>query len=184
MGWDEFGGILDCLIKTVEEYFAGQGREIHAVSPLLRSGGVVGGAMAVRMRVIPMIPVQLKHVGGPDGILQVFDIPNITVNLPRRPDILLCDTNTGGGVLAGRAAALLGEVYPGARIYLATLAKVYGTPDTIEGIADIFYGVLTDENLIASPLECERLRIRPGIPLFPWERAEDELRALNVLSCD
>lgn len=48
-----------------------------------------------------------------------------------------------------------------------------------EGIEEIIYGVLTDENLVATPEERARLKIRSGVPLFPWENAGDELQALN-----
>jgi hypothetical protein len=95
------------------------------------------------------------------------------------PNILFCEGNTSAGSVSKKAAKLIKEKYPDAKIYLATLTKVYGGPEEVEGIEKIFYGAMTNENYKATDEEVIALGLRKGITLFPWEKEEDELAELN-----
>lgn len=54
----------------------------------------------------------------------------------------------------------------------------------IEGAARVIFAVGTDERGLASAVERCRLGLRTGIPLFPWEIAEDELREIAATATD
>ncbi len=80
-----------------------------------------------------------------------------------------------------RAADAIHEKYPKAKIYLATLVKVFGCPDRLDGIEHVFHGVMSDENFKATEEQKKELDLRQGITVFPWERAEDELADINAM---
>lgn len=180
VSWEELDVMLNTLVSSVTEYFAHIDAPIHVVAPLLRTGGIVGGMLAVKMHVLTMLPVQFKYLYHPTTIQQRTSIPDILVDTPAQMNILLCEGNTSSGGIARAAAQAIKEKYPQAKIYLATLTKVFGGPEKIEGIEHIFYGRMTDENAQATAEEKERLHLREGIILFPWENAEDELADLNA----
>lgn len=94
-------------------------------------------------------------------------------------NILLCEGNTSSGSISVKAAKVLKEKYPEAQIYLATLTKVFGGPEKLEGVEHVFYGRLTNESFKASEEEIVTLNIRKGITIFPWENADDELADIN-----
>ena len=177
MSWEEFEDLANNLIKQVQDYFSNKGEKIDLISPLHRTGGIVGGYMAIKLGIVPMLPVQFKH--SIEKIDQISDLPEILVKIPNNPNILFCEGNTSAGSVSKKGAKLVKEKYPNAKIYLATLTKVYGGPETIEGIEKIFYGTLTNENGKATDEEVEKLGLRKGITIFPWETVEDELKELN-----
>jgi hypothetical protein len=177
MSWEEFESLANSLIKQVNDYFGSKGEKIDLITPLHRTGGIVGGYMAIKMRIIPMLPVQFKH--STEKIDQISGLPEILVKIPENPNILFCEGNTSAGSVSKKAAKLIKGKYPNSKIYLATLAKVYGGPEEIEGIEKVFYGTLTNEGYKATDEEVKKLGLRKGITIFPWENTEEELKELN-----
>jgi hypothetical protein len=178
MAWHEFDELMDILLQKITHHLGAQ--NVHVVSPLLRTGGIVGGILAIKMGVVPLLPLQFKHSYAPTEIRQIISLPEILVPVPTNMNILIAEGNTSSGSTALRAARLIKEKYPEARIYLATLTKVYGSPESLDGIEAIFYGTLTNENFNAPPEEAERLGLRKGVTIFPWENIESELADLNA----
>lgn len=177
MNWEETEQTLNALL----EHIAQSGIKFDVIAPLLRTGGIVGGMLAIKMRVITMLPVQFKYSYHPTTINQILSIPNILVEMPSVMNILLAEGNTSSGSIAKRAAAAITEKYPHAKIYLATLTRVFGGPDQLDGIEQVFYGRRTDENLVATEEEKAQYNLREGITIFPWEDIEDELSDINAV---
>jgi hypoxanthine phosphoribosyltransferase len=177
MSWKEFDILINGLAKKVDSYFKETNQKIDLITPLHRTGGIVAGIVAIKLRVIPMLPIQFKH--SPEKIDQISELPEMLINLPDNPNILFCEGNTSAGSVSKKAAKLVKEKYPNSKIYLATLTKVYGGAEEIEGIDKIFYGILTNENYKATDEESEKLGLREGVTIFPWEKEEDELYELN-----
>lgn len=177
MSWEEFNILINNLIKKVDSYFKETNQKIDLITPLHRTGGIIAGVMAIKLGVIPMLPVQFKH--SPEKIDQISGLPEMLIDLPNNSNILFCEGNTSAGSVSKKAAKLIKEKYPNSKIYLATLTKVYGGPDEIEGIEKIFYGTLTNENYKATNEEAKKLGLREGVTIFPWEKEEDELAELN-----
>lgn len=174
MSWKEVEELADKLITQIPH-------DINVIAPLLRTGGIVGGILAIKMKVLTMLPVQFKYSYNPTAINQILSIPEILIDTPEPMNVLLCEGNTSSGSIATRAALAIKEKYPQANIYLATLTKVYGGPDTLGGVDQIFYGRMTDENFKTSQEARQELGLRPGITIFPWESVEDELSDLNAI---
>lgn len=181
VSWEEFEGLADKLITDVNNYFSEHGGKVDVISQLHRTGGIIGSTMAIKMQIVPLLPVQFKYSYNPTRIDQIISVPDILVDVPEDMNILLCEGNTSSGSIAMRAAKAIHEKYPKAKIYLATLVKVFGCPDTLEGIEHVFHGVMSDENFKATQEQKKELNLRQGITVFPWERAEDELADINAI---
>ncbi len=132
------------------------------------------------MGVVPLLPVQFKYSYNPIKINQIISVPDILVDVPEDMNVILAEGNTSSGSIAKAAAKAIHEKYPKAKIYLATLSKVYGGFEVLEGIEETFYGVMTDENFKATDKERERLSLRPKITIFPWENPKNELADVNA----
>jgi hypothetical protein len=179
MSWTEFGELTELLFHEVAQHFERYGQEIDVIAPLLRTGGIIGGIMGIRAKIIPTLPIQLKYSYNPTNVNQIISLPEFIIKGSNEPKILLCEGNTNSGGTAKRAALLIKQRYPQAKIFLATLTKVFGGPEKLEGIEKIFYGRLTDENFCASEEERDKYSLRRGITIFPWEDAQSELNDIN-----
>jgi hypothetical protein len=181
MSWSEFEELIDALISKVSSYFSSRKEEINVIAPLLRTGGIVGGVLSIKMRVVTMLPVQFKYFYHPTTVNQILSIPEILSGVPESMNVLLCEGNTSSGSIAVKAAAAIKAKYPHAKLYLATLTKVYGGSERLEGIEEIFYGRLTNENFKASEEEQQTLDLRKGVTIFPWENVDDEISDINAI---
>ena len=181
VNYEEFGKLIEGLKDKVENYFKEHGEKVDIIVPLLRTGAITGGILSIKLKVLPMLPVQFKYYYHPTEIKQILSLPEILLEVPENPNILMCEGNTSSGSIAKKTAKLLREKYPNSRIYHATLTKVYGGPETLEGIEKVFYGVETDENFIATDKEREEKGLRWGITIFPWESPEEELSDINAM---
>src|SRR3989344_9503839 len=172
MNWEEFSQITDDLISKINTYFEDK-EKINVITPLLRTGGIIGGILSIKMKVFTMLPVQFKYSYNPKAVNQVISIPDILINISQPMNILLCEGNTSTGALAMKAVTSVKEKYPEAKIYLATLTKIHDGPKRLEGIEEIFYGRLTDEKLTATEEERVKYNLLTGITIFPWENADE-----------
>ena len=180
MSWTEFGELIDILIKKITEYF-GDVKKIHVISQLHRTGGIVGSVLAIKMGVVPLLPVQFKYSYNPTRIDQIISVPDILVDVQEDMNVILAEGNTSSGSIAKEAAKVIKDKYPKAKIYLATLSKVFGGFEKLENIEEVFYGTMTDENFKATDEERKRFNLRPKITIFPWENTKEELADINSL---
>jgi hypothetical protein len=168
--WPEFGEAFEALAAR-----AARRGPFDAVVPILRSGAVTGGMLAVRLGVAVVLPIQLKVAHRPERIVTVVRLPRSRA-LPPRPRILVCDVNCSTGATATEAVRQVRARWPGARVTVAVLALVHGGPRSIQGAEALLHGIETDEGFRAPG----RVDLRPGATLFPWERPEEELAELNA----
>lgn len=185
MGWEEFGEILNILIQKLDSYQEKHGMRFDIVAPILRNGGIPAVAIANKFKITRFLPVQVKYVYGTDDparseLKQILSLPEILQDVSEKPNILVCETNTGSGESAKKSIYIMREAYPAANIYYATVAKVYGGPDAFENVRVYFWGVQTNEFFKASDEEAGRLGLRLNITIFPWETAEFELADINA----
>ena len=184
MGWEEFGKVLNALIQKLSDYQKEHNIQFDIVAPILRSGGIPAIAIANKFKIIRFLPVQMKYVYDKDDPSlvehkQMLSFPEILQDIPDKPNILICETNTGTGNSAKKSIALIREQYPTSTIYYATIAKVYGGPSKFKDVQDYFWGVQTNEFFKANKDEVQSLCLRPKITIFPWETAEFELADIN-----
>ena len=156
--WEEFENTVDHMVADVSAFMENRGEEIHVISQLHRTGGIVGSMMAVKMHIVPLLPVQFKYSYQPEKIHQIISVPDLLVDVPEDMNILLCEGNTSSGSIAMRSAKVIHKKYPKAKIYLATVVKVFGCPDKLEGIEHVFYGVMSNERGKATPEEASSLQ--------------------------
>lgn len=180
MSWEEMDGLINILIENINKYFNEQGQKVYVISQLHRTGGIVGSLLAIKMGIIPLLPVQFKYSYNPIKINQIISVPDLFVEVPEDMNIILAEGNTSSGKVAMEAAKVIKAKYPKAKIYLATLTKVYGGFENLEGIEKVFYGAMTNEKFMATPEEVIKLGLREGITIFPWENSKEELSAINA----
>ncbi len=177
MDWNEFDKLISVLIRKINAYFGD--KEPDVVAQLHRTGGIVGSVLAIKMGIVPLLPLQFKYSYNPTKITQITSVPDLLVDVPEDMNVILAEGNTGTGSIAKEAAKAIKAKYPKAKVYLATLCKVYGGFEKLDGIEEVFYGTLTDEKFQASEEEKNRLGIRSKITIFPWENTKDELSDIN-----
>lgn len=128
-----------------------------------------------------MLSVQFKYFYNPTGIKQVLSTPTILQDVPSSPLVLVCEGNTASGATARCVIGEIKKTYPDSRILYATLTQVYDPANKpLEGVGAYFYGVQTNENFVADEETCQKLNLRKGITIFPWENAQDELDDINA----
>ena len=179
MSWEEVSILINQLASDIKEFFKIEGEKIDVISPMLRTGGITGGLLSIKLKVVPILPIQFKYFYKPTIIKQIISVPEILVEIPKNVNILLCEGNTNSGSIAIKASKVIKEKYPFAKIYLATLTKVYGGPEKLEGIEKIFCGRITNESFKASAEQVNNLNLRKGVTIFPWEDVSDELADIN-----
>src|SRR3989338_3802838 len=91
MSWEEFDRLTDVLINKVNVYFSAQGTHVDVISQLHRTGGIVGSVMAIKMKIVPLLPVQFKYSYHPTRIDQIISVPDILIDVPEEMHILLCE---------------------------------------------------------------------------------------------
>jgi hypothetical protein len=182
MTYEEFGGLVGMLHTKISEYLKDTGTVIDVVSPVLRTGGVLGSILAAKLRVVPMLPVQFKYSYAPIELVQVISVPDILQKISDEPTILICEGNTSSGETAVNVVKLLKQKFPSSHLLYATVTQVYSEQILeLEGVDQIFCGVQTNENFSISDQESERLGLRKGITVFPWENAQEEIDDFNAV---
>ena len=59
MSWEEFDKLTNVLIQKITDYFEGT-KNVRVVSQLHRTGGIVGSVLAIKMEIVPLLPLQFK----------------------------------------------------------------------------------------------------------------------------
>ena len=173
MSWEEYGHVVQTLLEKI----CATGLSFDAIAPVLRSGGIPGNALAIRLQITRIIPLQFKYQGHPAKLEQMDSTPR--QSMPGLPNILICENNTSTGGTAQAAIARLKMMYPQSKLHYSTVAKVFGGPDSFAGVEGYYFGVQTNERFLASPAQMKEFSLRLGITIFPWEIEEDELREIN-----
>lgn len=177
MGWDEFHGLVNGLIEQLTDYQREQGIVFSAVAPMLRTGGIPAAMIANKMRIIPMVPLQLKY-NYATRALAVMVAPAVPDGLDTTVPIhiLVVEAHTSSGRAAQRAAELLHQALPHATLHYVSVTRVFGGPETLEGYASYHAGIATNEKF----RDDAPAGTRPGIAIYPWETAAYELEDINA----
>jgi hypothetical protein len=115
MSWKEFDELTNVLIEKITDHFGGT-QNVHVISQLHRTGGIIGSILAIRMGIVPLLPVQFKYSYNPTEIKQVISVPDILVPIPEEMNIILAEGNTSSGSIVKMAAKAIKEKYPKAKI--------------------------------------------------------------------
>jgi len=173
MCWEEYGAVVGTLLDRVWATRL----SFDAVAPIMRSGAIPGNVLAIRLQITRLIPLQFKYFSHPARLDQTN--PMQTQAITDHLNILICENNTSTGGTAQAAIAYLRRMFPQSKLHYATVAKVFGGPDSFEGIEGYYFGVQTNERFLASPAQMKEFSLRPGITIFPWEIVEHELKEIH-----
>lgn len=178
MTWEEFGNICDKLVSDIRN----SAIKFDAIAPILRSGMIPATIIANKLKILTILPVHVKCMQNPAEIKQMLPISKpLSDNLSKNPKILVIETNTSSGSSAKKVHELLMAEFPHAELFYATVARVFRKPQiNLEMYKEYFWGIMTDEKLIATPEEQREFNLRQKITIFPWETAEFELEEINA----
>jgi hypoxanthine phosphoribosyltransferase len=177
MSWQEFGEICQNLVRKIEKL----GIEFDAVAPILRNGMIPATVIANKLEILNIIPIHLKYFYNPTEIKLLLPIVK-AFDLVDNPKILVVESNTSSGNSAEKTYDLLKEEFPSSELYYATVTRVFKKPqNNISMYKEVVWGVMTDEDIVATEVQKEEYSLRNGITIFPWETAERELGEINSL---
>jgi hypothetical protein len=114
-------------------------------------------------------------------IIKLFDMPDPLIELPKKPNILVVDTNTIHGGIASKVIADVKQNYPDAKLYFAS-ACLDASLTHLNQVEQLFYGCLSNESRKLSQEEAAARNITWTIRLFPWENLEEEWEAISAPS--
>ncbi|OIP95318.1 hypothetical protein AUK40_06160 [Candidatus Wirthbacteria bacterium CG2_30_54_11] len=177
MTYDEYATAVSAVTSRLRMYCIEQNMKFDIIVPILRSGAIPAAIIAHNLDIQHFLPIQVYHDG--DGIKEFFSMPTMLEPGAGDPSILICDNNTARGSVARRTIELVKGQFPRSRLYYSTVVKVYGGPDSYEGVEKYIYGIQSDELGLADPQSVADRIVRRGITLFPWEDAMAELAAIS-----
>jgi hypoxanthine phosphoribosyltransferase len=177
MSWTEFDSIVSDVINTLKKVEQDNNFKFDAYAPLLRSGAIPGTMIANKMKIIPVIPIQVKNNyldGCIDKVIEPICLNGLLIENIK--NILVTECNTYMGRSASLVYKMLKEKFPVAIIHYACITRVFGGPKTIEGFETYTVGCITNEAFRdEAPKEA-----RFGITVYPWETPEYELEDINA----
>ena len=179
LSYAELGEILERLTGRVRRHLRATRGRVELVAPILRSGAVTGLHLASKLGVTRVLPLQFKH--RETAIERLFAPPLLASPPPRRPTILLCDTNTVRAEIARLAVAELLALYPGATLLFASAVLDQGIA-SLAGVKAIFFGRLSNEARLLSVREARARSITNDVYVFPWETAAEQWRQIRAAS--
>lgn len=182
MSWEEFDSLVAKLKADISSYCSEHAITIDAVCPILRNGAIPATMIANSLKIVPMIPVQVKcdyTVGKPVQLLPFSK--SLSPTIGANPTFLVVECNTFSGESARLAATIIKEAYPSATLLYVTVTQVYRkTPVDLSMFTHVFTGVFTNENFEASDAEAISSQLRPKVVIYPWETAEFEIADINA----
>lgn len=182
ISWGEFDSIVQKLISDITLYCSNTSIHIDAVCPILRNGAIPATMIANKLRIVPMLPVQVKcdYTKGKPVQLLPF-ARSLSPIVSANPTLLVVECNTFSGESARLAGSIIKESYSDAILMYATVTRVFRkVPIDLSIYTHTFTGMLTNENFEASVEEESRQHMRKKVVIYPWETAEFEISDINA----
>ena len=182
MYWAEFDSIVQKLITEIIEYCSKTSIHIDAVCPILRNGAIPATMIANKLKIVPMLPVQVKcdYTQGKPVQLLPF-ARSMSPSMHENPNLLVVECNTFSGESARLAGSIIKEVYPDASLLYATVTQVFRkVPIDLSIFTHVFTGMFTNENFEASEEEEAEQFMRKKVVIYPWETPEFEIADINA----
>ncbi len=186
MSWSEYDAIVRALIDEIRVHCEEKKIRISAVCPILRNGAVPATMIANKLKIVPMLPVQVKcnYVQGRPVQLLPF-AASLSPEVGPQPTLLVVECNTFSGESARLAASIIKMVYPDANLLYVSVTRVYRkTPIDLSIFTHVFTGRMTNENFEATPEQESALNLRSKVVIYPWETAEAEIDDINATNTD
>lgn len=181
ISYDEFGRLMEKLVTDIKNFSEQNAMTFHAVAPILRNGAIPGTIIANKLLILSYLPVYVKYFYKPTRQEQLLPFQKtINFDLPEDLNILVTESNTFSGGSAKKAYEIIKNAYSAANLYCATITRVYRKEAVnLDMYTHYFYGVMTNEGFEADESTAQKLQLRSGITVFPWETPEHELQETN-----
>ena len=181
IGWDEYGELMEKILKELQDYISRNNIKIDAVVPILRGGATLGNFLAYKLGIIRILPVQYKYFftgRGKAELRQLLFTPNSKV-IGENPTFLLVEGDQCFGNTVIHAAKDLKTEFPGCNIIHVADILDYSYRDSAkEYVNESFYGKYTNHCEELSDEECKKLGIE-GATIAPWENFKEEIAIME-----
>ncbi len=184
VSWEEYGKVLESIAKNIETFLKKNRMHIDTVVPIYRAAGIAGQFFAYRLHNLKILPVQYKylHQRGKVRLVKLDDSALARIK-GRSPTILVVENNHCFGTTSRMALRGIRKKFPKATILYVAIYADYSHRD-MPGADYVFYGRLTNETKALLPTEAKKLKLQPGLALFPWENIEEEWAAVRLKKFD
>jgi len=179
--WQEYGEILEKILKDVKDYISKNELKIDAVIPILRGGATLGTFLAYRLHVLRVLPVQYKYFFVSKNKAELhrilFTLEKQMFN--DKPTFLLVEGDQCFGSTVINAAKDLKELFPKCKIIHVADCLDYSYRGSVKEYVDvIIHGKYTNHCEELSDAECKKLGIGEAT-IAPWENHEEETPTLQ-----
>ena len=182
ISWERIDNFINKIYLDVKDYLDKNNLKVRYIAPILRGGGVPAVKLSHMLKVIDMLPIQLKH----NSETQEIDIKvglDYVKNSQINDDecILLVEGNHVTGTTSNIAVKLLREKFgDNVKIIYVSLGRDYTYRNSVENICYTTWGMTTNETKEVSKEDCGKLGIDYRlVSVYPWENIEEELFELN-----
>ena len=182
ISWERIDNFINKIYLDVKDYLDKTNLKVRYIAPILRGGGVPAVKLSHMLKVIDMLPIQLKH----NSETQEIDIKvglDYVKNSHINDDecILLVEGNHVTGTTSNIAVKLLREKFgDNVKIIYVSLGRDYTYRNSVENVCYTTWGMTTNETKEVSKEDCEKLGIDYSlVSVYPWENIEEELFELN-----
>ncbi|MFH1671746.1 MAG: phosphoribosyltransferase [Candidatus Portnoybacteria bacterium] len=181
VSWQEYGKIMEKILKEVQAYIKKNKIQIDAVVPIQRGGVTLAGFLAYRLHLIRILPVQYKYffVGKNKAELrQILFTPKKSM-FKGNPTFLLVEGDQCYGNTVIAAAKDLKKIFPKCKIIHIADCLDYTYRNSVKDYVNkIFHGVYTNHCEELSDEQCKKLGIGKAT-IAPWENYEEEIATLE-----
>ena len=182
ISWERIDNFINKIYLDVKDYLNKANLKVRYIAPILRGGGVPAVKLSHMLKVIDMLPIQLKH----NSETQEIDI-KAGLDYIKNPQInddeciLLVEGNHVTGTTSNIAVKLLREKFgDNVKIIYVSLGRDYTYRNSVENVCYTTWGMTTNETKEVSKEDCEKLGIDYRlVSVYPWENIEEELFELN-----
>ena len=174
---DRFLKCIDVLSDNLEKFLGENNLKVDYIMPIVRSGAVPAVYISNKLNIVKFAPIQIKHITYNDGketIETIFN-PLNSLNINKeKPVFLIVDALQSSGKSAEIAIDEIKNVYNDAIILYVCITKKYLSND-FKGIIDYFDYVFQYSEDQLDEEKCLELGIDYYAPVFPWEKAEEQI---------
>jgi len=174
ISYQEYSDILDLLTSKLMAVLKQENKQIDLVVPILRSGGFTGLHIASKLGLTNILPVQYKYqYKSKISIEKKFDLPELIFELPKRPLILIVDSNTVDGAIAELVISDVKSKFPDAELWFAS-AVIDFSKGKFTNIDRVLFGLQSNESRKLTKNQADELNIPHSLIVFPWENLEEQ----------
>lgn len=181
ISWSEYVKVLETLYQNVHKLLEEQKLQVRVVIPIMRGGAIPAQYLGYKLGVLRYAPIQYKYFKqGDEYKIKKIGETKLEADflIKDGETILVVENNHCFGTTAKAVVEESKKSYPNSKIVYAATYLDYTHRNSVP--ADfIAYGTYTNETNGASKEEVAQMGLSNKFSLYPWEKIDEELAAVN-----